>query len=428
MKDLDTSRKSEHTSEPELLLSPYTVIDLTNERGFLCGRILGDLGANVIKIEKPGGDQARSIGPFFKGNSHKEKSLYWFAYNANKRGITLDLEKKDGQYIFKKLVKIADIVVESFPSGYLDKLGLDYTGLHDLNPGLIITSITPFGQDGPYKDYKAPDIIGMAMGGSIYTTGYPDRPPVRISFPQAYLHAGAHAAAATMLALYHREVTGEGQHVDVSMQQCVSLTLYNAVETWDLNKRNIMRSGGVLVRPLTGLRRRQTWACKDGYVSMLLFGGFRAWSNLALLKWMEEEEMANPFLREFNWEGWDIETTTQEIVDKIEEPIAKFFMTHTKAELYRGAIERRILLYPVNDARDIAEDKELSARGFWQDVYHPELEAKLKYPSSFIKTTGSATNIRFRAPLIGEHNTEIYHKKLGIPIADLRVLKKDGVI
>jgi len=117
LKDLDNSRKSEHTSEPELLLSPYTVIDLTNERGFLCGRILGDLGANVIKIEKPGGDQARSIGPFFKGKSHKEKSLYWFAYNANKIGITLDLEKKDGQYIFKKLVKIADIVVESFPPG-----------------------------------------------------------------------------------------------------------------------------------------------------------------------------------------------------------------------------------------------------------------------------------------------------------------------
>jgi len=117
-----------------------------------------------------------------------------------------------------------------------------------------------------------------------------------------------------------------------------------------------------------------------------------------------------------------------EIVDQIEEPIAKFFRTHTKAELYRGAIERRILLYPVNDARDIAEDKELAARGFWQDVYHPEMETELKYPASYIKTNEAITNIRFRAPLVGEHNIEIYHKELGIPMDDLQVLRKNAVI
>lgn len=424
----DNEEKIEHAPEQGGLLTSYKVLDLTNEQGFLCGRILADLGAEVTKIEKPGGDQARQVGPFLGRIPHPERSLYWFAYNANKMGITLDIETKDGQNILKRLVKAADIVIESFPPGYLDKIGSGYSVLSETNPQLIVTSITPFGQDGPYRDYKAPDIVGMAMGGSIYTTGYPDKPPVRISFPQAYLHAGAQAASATMLALYHRETTGEGQHVDVSMQQCVSLTLYNAVETWDLNRRNIKRSGGTLIRPLTGLRRRQTWACKDGYVSMLLFGGFRAWSNRALLKWMDEEGMANKFLLEFDWEGWDIETTTQDIVDQIEEPIANFFMTHTKAELYKGAIEKRILLFPVNDAKDILEDEELAAREFWQEVYHPELDAKLKYPGFFIKSSEVSTNIRFRAPLIGEHNVEVYHEKLGIPMDELQSLAQNGVI
>lgn len=420
--------KTENTPEQERLLTPYRVLDLTSEQGFLCGRLLADLGADVIKIERTGGDPSRKTGPYLGNTPNPERSLYWFAYNASKRGITLDIETEDGQDIFRRLLKTADIVVESFPPGYLERIGLGYKVLSEANPGLIITSITPFGQDGPYRDYKAPDIVGMSMGGSVYTTGYPDRPPLRMSFPQAYLHAGAHAASATMLALYHWQMTGEGQHIDVSMQQCVSLTLYNAVETWDLNKRNVKRSGSTLIRPLTGLTRRQTWACQDGFVSMLLFGGFRAWSNRALLKWMDEEGSANEFLHGFDWDSWDIETTTQEIVDRIEEPIARFFMTHTKAELYRGAIERRILLFPVNDARDIVEDEELAGREFWQEVYHPELDTSLKYPGSFVRSSEFSTRIRFRAPLIGEHNIEIYHQELGIPMDKLRFLSNSGVI
>lgn len=424
----DKREKAAHTPEQDRLLTPYRVLDLTDEQGFLCGRVLADLGADVIKIERPGGDRSRHVEPFWQSTPHPERSLYWFAYNASKRGITLDIETKDGQNIFRRLAAKADVVIESFPPGYADSIGLGYRALSEINPRLIMTSITPFGQDGPYKDYKATDIVGMAMGGSIYTTGYPDKPPLRISFPQAFLHAGIQAAAATVIALYHRQTAGEGQYIDVSMQQCVSLTLYNAVETWDLNQRNVKRSGSMLIRPLTGLRRRQTWACRDGYVSMLLFGGFRAWSNRALLKWMDEEGMATKFLLEFDWDSWDIETTTQEIVEQIEGPIASFFMTHTKAELYKNAIERRILLFPVNNARDISEDEELAARDFWQDIYHPELDAGLKYPGSFIRSSAVPTNIRCRAPLIGEHNTEIYRDELGMLADELQSLSRKGII
>jgi benzylsuccinate CoA-transferase BbsE subunit len=147
------------------VLSSYRVLDLTNEKGFLCGRALGDLGADVIKIEPPGGEPARNIGPFYHDIPDPEKSLYWFAFNANKRGITLDIETTDGREIFKKLVKTADVVVESFSAGYLDKVGLEYSLLSQINPGIILTSISGFGRKGPYKDYNDRDIAAWALSG-----------------------------------------------------------------------------------------------------------------------------------------------------------------------------------------------------------------------------------------------------------------------
>ncbi len=410
------------------IIDHYRVLDLTDEKGFLCGRVLGDLGADVIKVERPGGDPARRIGPFFDKIPHMERSLYWFAYNANKRGITLNIETKEGKEIFKWLVKTSDVIVESFAPGYLDELGLGYSTLSKDKPDIILTSITPFGQDGPYKNYEGPDIVVMGMGGSIYVSGDPDRPPVRISFPQAYLHAGAQAAAATLIALYYRETTGEGQHVDVSAQQCVALTLMNALETWDLSRQNLKRSGHKMMNPRSRIQRRQMWACKDGYVSMLLFGGFRAWTVRSLVKWMDDEGMANKFLLEFDWDGWDIEAVSQDVIDRIEEPISKFFMTHSMTELYKGAIARRILLFPVNDARDILEDEQLTARGFWQNVDHTELGTDIIYPSSFVRSSEAFCGIRHRAPLIGEHNVEIFENDLGINREELNALAQGGVI
>ena len=218
----------------ELALEGYCALDLTSDKGFLCGRILGDLGCDVIKVEQPGGDPSRRIGPFYRDIPDPEKSLYWFAYNANKRGITLNIESKDGQEIFKRLVKKAHFVIESFSPGYMDDLCLGYSSLSQINPAIILTSITPFGQNGPYKDYKTSDIVGMAMSGLMYLCGDPDRPPVRISFPQAYLHAAADAVVGTLMAHYYRETSGEGQWVDVSMQQAAYASTMNAPLFWTL--------------------------------------------------------------------------------------------------------------------------------------------------------------------------------------------------
>ena len=200
------------TGNAEGMLSPYRVLDLTDEKGLMCGRVMGDLGADVIKIERPGGDAARNLGPFYHDELDPEKSLSWFAFNANKRGITLDIETADGKETFKKLVKTADVVVESFPPGYMENIGLGYSALDKIKPGLILISITPFGQTGPYRDYKISDIVAWAMGGYMLTVGDYDRPPLRIShYAQTFLHAGIQAAQGALMAIYNREMTGEGQ-------------------------------------------------------------------------------------------------------------------------------------------------------------------------------------------------------------------------
>ncbi len=190
------------------MLSPYRVLDLTTERGLLCGQMLGDLGADVIKVEPPGGSPARMIPPFVGDEPHRDRSLYWWAYNRNKRSITVDLEHPDGREIVFDLVRRADFLIESFNPGYMDSLGLDYAALGGLNPKLIYVSITPFGQDGPKASYADSDLIVMAAGGPQVLTGDDDRPPVRLSVPQGYLHASGDAAVGAMLAHHERVRSG----------------------------------------------------------------------------------------------------------------------------------------------------------------------------------------------------------------------------
>ena len=191
-------------------LTPYRALDLT-EGGFnWCGKVLADMGADVIKVEPVGGSGTRFRGPFYKDDPHPEKSLFWWAYCVNKRGITLDIESADGRELFKKLAAKSDFILESFKPGFLDSMGLGYEALSASNPGLIMTSMTPFGQTGPYAHFKATDIVAWSMGGQQYASGDDDRPPVRVSFPQAELHGGAQGAAGTMTALWQRTKSGEG--------------------------------------------------------------------------------------------------------------------------------------------------------------------------------------------------------------------------
>ncbi len=422
-----------NSSEIAPPLVPYRILDLTEGGCMVGARFLGDMGADVIKIEPPGGSSSR-IAPYYKDIPHPEKSLFWFAYNANKRGITLDINKVEGQDLFKRLAKTADAVIESFEPGYMKRLGLGYSDLCQIKPDIIMTSITPFGQDGPKSHYKGSDLTAWASGGYLYISGDPDRAPTWISFPQASLHGGAEAASGTMAALWHHSTTGEGQHVDVSMQECVIACDFNTPEMWDLNKVNFTRfAGGINIGTRAGsVKIDHVFECKDGYVHLIIQGGVQPFINSmnALVKWMDEEGMADDWLRGMDWgTGYDASRLTQDVVDRVEEAAAKFIMTRTKMELYEdGALKRRIMLGIFATTRDVWENTQLKSRDFWVSVEHPELDDTLTYPRAALKLHQSPTQYRCRAPLIGEHNIDVYQKELGITCEELGLLKQAMII
>jgi crotonobetainyl-CoA:carnitine CoA-transferase CaiB-like acyl-CoA transferase len=393
------------------MLSPYRVLDLTDEKGWVCGKIMGDLGADVIKIEPPGGDPGRNIGPFYHDEVDPEKSLYWFAFNTSKRGITLDIEKKSDKEVFRKLVKTADFVIESFSPGYLDKLGLGYSDLEKLNPGLIMVSISPFGQTGPYKDYKASDIIACAMGGHMLPLGDADRPPVGIGYYfQGYLHAGAASVVGALMALNQRRETGQGQHIDVSMQEAVSYLVLGALANYDIGK--IVRKRGEMMG--TGIRLPTMWPCKDGLVVFLFYWGEHGVRGTKrsgpLVKYMSDEGMADEFLKSIDFSTKTSASLTREEADKIEKQVVNFFMTHTKAELFKAVSTYDALIYPVATVSDMPDDIQLASRKFWVDIEHPELGANITYPGAFTLSSEAPPRVSRRAPLIGEHNKEIFEE------------------
>ena len=412
------------------MLSCYRALDLTDEKGFICGKVLADLGADVIKIERPGGDLARSIGPFYHDIVHPEKSLYWFAFNGNKKSITLDIERTDGQEIFKELVKTADIVIESFAPGYMDKQGLGYPVLNQVNPMMVMTSISSFGQNGPYRDYKASEIVLWALSGMMYMVGDPDRAPLLSSYPHAYLFGAMQGAIGTMIALYQRAIIGRGQQVDASAQMSLVWTTGLEVQgTWELFRQIYRREGRMRLRTGTGVRTPILWHCKDGDVGFFMLLGVNfVKANTALVEWIKSEGIDSGIMGQIDWKkvGWD--EITEKVACEINAVLTQFFSRHTKQELYEGAIKRGIQIVPALTAKETREFPQLDDRNYWVEIAHPELETAMTYPGGFIKSTEMTCGIRHRAPLIGEHNEEIYKKELGLSAEELMILKQSRII
>jgi len=413
---------------PEAPLSGYRALDLCDEKGLFCGRILADLGVDVIQVEKPGGSSTRLQGPFLHDKPDPEMSLYWFCYTANKKGITLNIETKDGQEIFRRLVKGADFVVESFDPGYMASLGLDYASLAQIKPELVMTSITPFGQDGPYKNYKSSDLICWSFGGYTWIVGDADRPPVQVSFPQAYLHGAAEAAIASLTAHYYRLISGEGQYVDVSIQASVARNLTNAPLFYEISNIILKRAGPYRVGLSLAAGQRVHWECKDGYIAFIIIGGpTGAQTNRDLVEYMDSEGVAPQFMKEVNWKEFDMSTASEEFWSGVNEAMGKFFKSHTKEELYAEAVRRNMTLYPMATAKDIVEDPQLKARQFWEEVSDPEL-GTMSYPGALAKLSETPCVPRERAPHIGEYNREIYAEELGFSEGEMVTLRESGVI
>ncbi len=409
---------------------PYRILDLTCGECDFCGKILADMGADVIKVEPPGGSPGRNIGPFIDGIPDPQKSLYWFVYNANKRGITLNLDSNEGRNIFNELVKTAQVIIESFPPEHGLKGYLSYAALGKLNPGIITTSITPFGLTGPYRNYAATDLVGMAMGGALYLTGDEDLPPVSVSFPQAYLYASAQAAVATLIAIWHLELSGQGQQVDVSMQESVAAFTQAAVPYWELYSQILSRAGSYRVGVSTSAKLRQIWKCKDGYIAFLVFGGSTGEkSNRMLIEWVDSEGMADDFLRKID-PAFDVGASGQDFHDHLDQILQRFFLAHTKEQLYQEALKRKIMMYPVSSIKDLMESPQLKARDYWEEIACPEAGFAGKtsiLPGAFAKLSNTPWKNRCRAPIMGEHNLEIY-RELGLSEDDVDRLKIEDII
>ena len=404
------------------LLHGFRVLDLTDERGSVCGRILADLGADVLKVEPPGGSRERRVGPFWDDYPRPENSLWFLSYNSGKRGVTLDVGTEAGRRILTRLAEDAAFLVESEPAGTFDRLGVGYEALRAVNPALVYAGVTDFGGEGPYSSYLGSDLITLAMGGLLYTQGDADRPPAGFALGQGYLHAGAEAAAGMLIAHYQREVTGEGRRVDVSAQEAVTWGLMNAAQIWDLNGRNTVRGGPV--RPRTdGVMYRMHWPTKDGYVTFFPRGD---WAGLSA--WMLDEEFSDDpgLLRD--WTTVSTLTMTQEELNHYEGLAQEFFSTKTAAELYEGAVKWRFNLYPVFTTQHLLDYTQLRDRDFWVEVEHDERGGTLTYPGSFAQTSTAPPRIRGRAPLISEHNDAVYRGELGLSRAELAVLYAEGAI
>jgi benzylsuccinate CoA-transferase BbsE subunit len=417
--NVQSARQSERQFLPY-----YRVLDLTDEKGFFCGKILAELGADVLMIEPPAGSPSRNIGPFYGDIPHPERSLLWLAHNTGKRGITLNIETHDGQELFKRLAQSADVVIESFPPGHMDQLGLGYSKLNQLNHGIIMVSITPFGQTGPYSHYKSADIVGMAMGGLMGMCGDPDRAPLRFSVPQSHVLSSAQAAFGALVALHCRDVTGEGQHVDLSIQESVLFGAQLPTLWWEIGGILLGRQGQ---RSAYGAATQLVWQCKNGYVSWQILTAALSSQTRALVEWMDSKGMAGD-LKKVPWETLDLYEIKGEQLERWEELFARFFMLHTKEELYEESLKRDIILFPMNAIDDLLVNPQLQSRDFWVRVEYPELGANVTCPGAPFQSSEISYSIPRRAPRIGEHNKEIYRRELGLSPNELSILKEGNVI
>ena len=411
------------------LLSGYRALDLSDEKGFVCGKILAVLGVETIKVEPPGGDPARKIPPFLNGRPEIDTGLYWLAYNTDKRSITLGLEHLQGRDLFKRLVSRCDFVIESFEPGYLDAIGLGYSDLARINPRIILTSISPFGQKGPYSRFKGSELVVSAMSGIMSTNGDADRPPLREGLDTIYFESNAAAALGTLMAHYVRETRGVGQQVDVSMQEVAAKRTSSNLLVWEFDKRLIKRAGAV--RTVGARSTRWIWECKDGYVFWSFMGGKPgAQGNRAMSKWLDDDGIENPMRLITNWEEFDMaaQDVSKELLDAQQEAITQLFSRHTKKQITEEGLKRGLNACVINNPADILENSQLQARDYWAEIDSAGTNDFQKYPKYFFVSNETENFVKSAAPVVGEYNNVLYKRELKLSDKEITDLEIAGVI
>ena len=388
------------------MLSPYRVVDLSNELGMLCGQLLADLGADVIQVEPPGGSTARRCGPWWKDEPGPERSLFWWAYARNKRSVVLDPERAEDRAHLVRLASGADFFIESEPPGRLARLGLGYEDLAARNPGLVYVSISPFGQQGPRAAWAATDLTIMAASGCAYLSGDALRPPVRCRVPQAHAHAGADAAVGALIAHAERRRSGRGQHVDVSAQQSATLGTQFRILDGPLEQTPARRvSGGAQVGP--GFIKNR-YPLSDGWV--IVGPGFLPSTGHfmeRLLDWAVELGFADPALPKSEvWGTFGLRMIHRRIepsaYDAVDRALTALFASRTSEQVMQAAVERRLLIAPILRMDQIAGSPQLVARGFPIASPHPEAGA-VTHPGPWARFGASPLRMERPAPRLDEH-------------------------
>ncbi len=397
----------------ERALEGVKVLDLTHHiAGPYCTKLLADFGAEVVKIERPGGDPARRMAPFHLDEADPEKSLLFAYLNTNKQSVTLNLKSEKGVQVLKTLVEESDVLVENFAPRVMPSLGLGFETLQRINPRLVMTSISNFGQTGLYRDYKAADIVEYAMGGLMYIFGTYDGGPLKHAFNQAQFKAGTDAASATLMAMYHQRLTGEGQRVDVSIQEAVATGLRDVVNnftyTGAVRRRQPNHSGD-----LTRMR-----ASADGH--LLPNPGMGAgliWDTVVEflgLPELDDEKFSTPSARLVN-------------AEELGRILDEYFVKQNKYHMFYTSHERRFIFGVVQSPQEVMADPQFQARNYFVDIRHPVL-GTLKYPGAPFEMSGTPWEARSAAPTLGQHNQEVIGQRLGYTPEQLVELRTMEII
>jgi benzylsuccinate CoA-transferase BbsE subunit len=408
---------------PTSALAGLRILDAAGPAGSYCGKLFADMGADVILVEPIVGHALRREAPFIGDVVDPERSIPFAYYNTSKRGITLDLDRIEGQELFRRLVRTADLLIETEMPGVMAGRGLAASDLEPIAPKLVVTSITPFGQTGPYSRFLGEDLTLLAMGGFLYISGFPDLAPTRIHGNQAFLMASMFSAVASLVGIMEAEKSGgRGEHIDVSIQESVAMALENSVPFYDLEGK---------VRKRTGLTQRYSGAglfpCLDGYIYVFVGGlaAIRFWDGF--VDWLSEVGAKGADrLRGPQWQERAFRET-QEARQIFAEVFAPFAAQRKQMDLYLEAQARRIPMSPVSTAATVATSPQLLARGFFVEVPHPASGRSLRMPGAPYLLSSTPWHIQRPAPRLGEHNREIF-AEIGVSAAEMDALANAKVI
>jgi crotonobetainyl-CoA:carnitine CoA-transferase CaiB-like acyl-CoA transferase len=378
------------------ILSDYRVIDLTTKKGFFCAKLLSDMGAEVIRIDKPG---------------IKVDSGY---ANTGKHSLTLDLESAKGRELFNQIIHKTDILIESYAPGYLTKLGIGYNELSQINPLLIMTSISDFGQNGPYREYKSSDLVAAALGGQMSVCGQPQEPPLKPFGTQTASTACLFAANAVLLALWRRHSVPKAQYIDISIHECAAATLDHVLVRYLYEGVVAERRGSLYWN-----NSFRIFPCRDGYILLTLF---HQWETL--IEWMDSEGMAGD-LTEIKWlDEKERVNHTQHIITVLE----AWALKHNVDELVETG---QLMHFPwarVSSIPDVVNNLQLNERGFFVETFDSEQKINYKFPGAPVKMSQSPWQVNTKSPAPGEFNLEVYKNRLGLSEKEISELEREGII